>query len=54
MLQWQVSCIYSARTPPGQARRRRKEWTMTDLLFIGIMAGAFLACALFIPLLKRK
>jgi len=27
---------------------------MTDLLYIGIMAGAFLVCALFIPILKRK
>ena len=33
---------------------RWKELTMTDLLYIGIMAGAFLVCAVFIPLLKRK
>jgi len=27
---------------------------MTDLMFVGIMLGAFLACALFISLLERK
>jgi hypothetical protein len=32
----------------------QEELTVTDLLYIGIMAGAFLACAVFIPLLKRK
>jgi len=26
---------------------------MTDLIFIGVMAGAFIVCGLFVILLKR-